>query len=153
MTAMDLDRNGLEVLTRAECLTLLESKTFGRIALTSQALPIILPVNYRFDGRSIVLRTHPGTKLEAATRHTVVAFEVDDVDPVYHAGWSVVVQGIARAVDDRDEIHRLARLRLAVWTPAQAETFVTISTDLVTGRRIPGVHRQGMPRAAATMKG
>lgn len=153
MAAMAVDQNGLEVLSRPECLALLESKTFGRIALTSHALPLILPVNYRFDGRSVILRTHPGTKLDAATRHTVVAFEVDDIDPVYHSGWSVVVQGIARAVDDRYEIARLEALRLAAWTPARAENFVTISTDIITGRRIPSVHHQGVPRAAATMGG
>lgn len=153
MPAMDVDRNGLEVLSRAECLDLLAGASFGRIALTSQALPLVLPVNYRFDGRSIVIRTNPGTKLDAATRHTVVAFEVDDIDPVYHCGWSVVVQGLARSVDDAGEIERLRRLPLATWTPAGTDRYVLISTDIVSGRRIPKAHRQGAPLVAATMDG
>ncbi|HVM08662.1 MAG TPA: pyridoxamine 5'-phosphate oxidase family protein [Acidimicrobiales bacterium] len=148
---MNVDQNGLEVLTRAECLDLLASSTFGRIALTSQALPLVLPVNYRYDGRSVVIRTNPGTKLDAATRHAVVAFEVDSIDPIYHCGWSVVVQGIARAVDDQDEIARLRQLPLSTWMPAAPDSYVAISLDIVSGRRIPKAHRQGVPFASARM--
>ena len=150
---MDFDRNGLEVLTRAECMHLLAAGHFGRIALTSQALPLVLPVNYALDGQDIVIRTHPGTKLEAATRHAVVAFEIDDIDPLYHSGWSVVAQGIARAIDSPAEVARLLLLHTATWTPSPAQRFVAISTDIVSGRRIPP--RQVAPNDAtrATMSG
>ncbi|HEX7167703.1 MAG TPA: pyridoxamine 5'-phosphate oxidase family protein [Acidimicrobiales bacterium] len=148
---MEVDRNGLEVLSRGECLALLGSATLGRIALTSRALPLVLPVNYRLDGRQIVIRTNPGTKLEAATRHTVVAFEVDDVDPTYHTGWSVVVQGIARVVVERAEIRRMETLPLPAWFPAADDRFVTISTDVVTGRRLAPVRAR--PVDASTMAG
>jgi uncharacterized protein len=148
---MELDRNGLEVLSRADALELLAAHTFGRIALTSHALPLVLPVNYRYDGRSIVIRTHPGTKLDVATRHAVVAFEVDEIDPLYHSGWSVVVQGMARTVVDPDELARCRALPTAVWTPAVADRYVTVSTDLVTGRRILRPHAP-VP-AATTMEG
>ena len=151
MQSMDVDRNGLEVLSRVECLALLAQSSFGRIGLNADALPLILPVNYRFDGKDIVIRTHHGTKLDVATRNTVVAFEVDSIDPVYHSGWSVVVQGMARVVVDRDEIARLRALPLSVWTPNDAHHFVTISTDLVTGRRISKPHIQGRAPLAATM--
>ncbi len=36
---MQLDRNGLEILDREECLRLLEFATLGRIGFTSGALP------------------------------------------------------------------------------------------------------------------
>jgi nitroimidazol reductase NimA-like FMN-containing flavoprotein (pyridoxamine 5'-phosphate oxidase superfamily) len=136
------DRNGLEVLTRAESLLLLGTGTIGRIGLTADALPLVLPVNYHYDGERIVIRSHPGTKLDAATRHTVVAFEVDDIDPIYHSGWSVVVQGVARTVGDHNEIARLRSLPLSVWTPVDADRFVTISVDIVSGRRIARPHAQ-----------
>lgn len=150
---MDADRNGLEVLSRAQCLELLATGAFGRIALTSEALPLVLPVNYHFDGRRIILRTNPGTKLDAATRHTVVAFEVDDIDPVYHCGWSVVVQGVARAVDDPAEVASLRRLPLATWTPLPTDHYVAISADILSGRRIPEVRRPGAPLVASRMDG
>lgn len=150
---MDIDANGLVVLTRSESMELLAGSTFGRIALTAGALPVILPVNYRLDGDRVVIRTNAGTKLAAATRHTVVAFEVDEIEPISHSGWSVLVQGMARAVHDATEVARLRRLRLAPWTPAATEHFVTISTEIVSGRRIPSAHRQGVPAAAARMSG
>ena len=90
---MELDRNGLEVLSRAECLDLLGRVSIGRVGCSTGALPTVLPVNFVVDGESVVIRTAPGSKLDAATRHAVVAFEADDIDPVYHSGWSVLATG------------------------------------------------------------
>ena len=100
---MDVDRNGLEVLDRDECLRLLDSATLGRVAVTSAAVPTVLPVNFRLAGDRIVFRTGKGTKLAAATRNAVVAFEVDDIDPVQHTEWSVVVTGVACPIVDPSE--------------------------------------------------
>lgn len=97
---MEVDRNGLEVLDRDECLRLLATAELGRIALTDDALPVIVPVNFRLAQQLVLIRTGLGTKLDAATRNAVVAFEVDDVDPVRKVGWSVMVQGIARELAD-----------------------------------------------------
>src|SRR5690606_10684839 len=96
--AMEIDRNGLEVLGREECMRLLASASLGRLGITTGALPTVLPVNFRLVGDQIVFRTGSGTKLDAATDNAVVAFEVDDMDPVWHTGWSVVVTGMAREV-------------------------------------------------------
>jgi hypothetical protein len=38
----------------------------------------VRPVNFCLDGDDIVIRTAAGSKLAAATRRAVVAFEVDD---------------------------------------------------------------------------
>jgi uncharacterized protein len=99
---VEVDRNGLEVLSRDECLRLLGTAGLGRVAVTTAALPTILPVNFRFDGRQILIRTGRGTKLDAATRNAVVAFEVDEVEPATREGWSVVVTGVARELTDPD---------------------------------------------------
>src|SRR5689334_22383998 len=107
MPDVDLDRNGLEILDRAECMALLGFAALGRISISSGALPTILPVNYRLVDDQILFRTARGTKLDAATENAVVAFEVDDIDPVNHAGWSVVVTGVAREVADPAERARL----------------------------------------------
>ena len=89
MSVVEVDRNGLEVLGRDECIALLAGVTFGRIAITSNALPVVLPVNYVLLDDRIVIRTGRGTKLDAATRNTVVAFEVDEIETVEQTGWSV----------------------------------------------------------------
>jgi nitroimidazol reductase NimA-like FMN-containing flavoprotein (pyridoxamine 5'-phosphate oxidase superfamily) len=133
---MEVDRNGLEVLERDECLRLLATVTLGRLGITSGALPTVLPVNYRFDGSRILFRTGVGTKLDAATHNAVVAFEVDEVDPVTHTGWSVVVTGVTRELTDPDELAEAQREPLARWAPGADHRMVAISTEVVSGRRI-----------------
>ncbi len=135
----EVDRNGLEILDPDECTRLLAGASFGRIAITVGALPTILPINYRLVGDRIVFRTSPGTKLDAATREAVVAFEIDSIDPVTHTGWSVVVTGVAREVSDPEDRVRLHGAPIPRWAPSGGERLVALSTDLVSGRRLaPG---------------
>lgn len=133
---MEIDRNGLEVLDRHECLRLLTHRRFGRVGVTAGALPTILPVNYWCDGESIYVRTSAGSKLDAALRDAVVAFEVDDIEPLSHAGWSVVVTGVAHEITEPAQLARLALAPLARWAPTPASHIIAISTELVTGRRM-----------------
>ena len=136
---IEVDRNGLEVLDPAECARLLASATFGRIGITVSALPTILPINYRLvDGR-IVFRTAPGTKLDAATRGAVVAFEVDSIDPLDHSGWSVVVTGVASEVTDPRDLADLERAQIPRWAPSPQDRIVELPLHMVSGRRLrPG---------------
>jgi uncharacterized protein len=137
---MEVDHNGLEVLERDECLRLLGTATLGRIGVTSGALPTVLPINFRFDGSRILFRTGVGTKLDAATQNAVVAFEVDQIDPFAHTGWSVVVQGVAHELTDPDELEEVQRPPLARWAPGEDHRVVAIAPEIVSGRRIvPGV--------------
>lgn len=144
---MEVDRNGLEVLPRSECLRLLSTAVLGRVAVTMAALPTILPVNFRFDGHRILIRTGEGTKLDAATRNAVVAFEVDDVAPSSQTGWSVVVTGVARELSGPDELAEALRHPLERWASGDDHRVVAISTDVVSGRRIvPRVGSRAKPR-------
>jgi uncharacterized protein len=137
---MEVDHNGLEVLERDECLRLLGTATLGRIGVTSGALPTVLPINFRFDGSRILFRTGVGTKLDAATQNAVVAFEVDQIDPFAHTGWSVVVQGVAHELTDPYELEDVQRPPLARWAPGEDHRVVAIAPEIVSGRRIvPGV--------------
>ena len=134
---VDLDRNGLAILDVEECRRLLSSVSVGRVGVTMGALPTVLPVNFLFDGDRILVRSGEGTKLAAALRGTVVAFEVDEFDPVDHSGWSVVVTGVSRVVDDPEELGRIAQKPIARWAPAGGSHIVAISTEMISGRRIP----------------
>lgn len=133
---MEIDRNGLEVLEPAECLRLLAGASLGRIAITSGALPVVLPINYRLIGDVIAFRTGLGSKLDAATRNNVVAFEVDDMDPLWHTGWSVMVTGIARIVSDPAEEEALTSVGVPKWAPTVQDRLVVVSTDVISGRRM-----------------
>jgi nitroimidazol reductase NimA-like FMN-containing flavoprotein (pyridoxamine 5'-phosphate oxidase superfamily) len=133
---MEIDRNGLEVLDREECLRLIRTAALGRLAIHAGALPAIVPVNFALTDDGVVLRTGAGSKLQHATTNAVVAFEVDDHDPFDHTGWSVNVIGVAREVTDPGELAALARLPLAHWAGGVAEHYVRISLDVISGRRI-----------------
>ena len=133
---MEVDRNGLEVLDRKECMLLLGRATLGRVGITIGALPVVLPVNFTMDGDRILVRTGEGTKLDAALRDAVVAFEVDDMDPLEHSGWSVVVTGLAGEVTDAAELAALPVGRLARWAPTGDGHVMAISTDVISGRRV-----------------
>ena len=132
----EIDRNGLEVLDRDECLRLLAAAHLGRVGITSGALPVILPVNFRLVGDQILFRTAHGTKLDAATRGAVVAFEADAMESLDHTGWSVMVTGVARQVTDPDELARLHADSIARWAPLGDACVVAVSTEIVSGRRI-----------------
>lgn len=136
MNGWTIDRNGLEVLDREDCLRLLAGRSLGRLGLSIEALPVILPVNFRLVDDRIVFRTSSGSKFDAATRHAVVAFEVDDMDPFGHTGWSVLVTGVARQVDDPEELAALAGAGIPRWAPSEGEHVVELPLTMISGRRI-----------------
>jgi nitroimidazol reductase NimA-like FMN-containing flavoprotein (pyridoxamine 5'-phosphate oxidase superfamily) len=133
---MDVDRNGLEVLDRQDCLALLASVSFGRVGLSMAALPVVLPVNFRLVGEQIVFSTAPGSKLRAATDHAVIAFEADHIDPLDHAGWSVVATGMARVVTDPGERDRFVRSGVPRWLSGDDAQLVVLGTGVISGRRL-----------------
>jgi uncharacterized protein len=126
----------LETLDRDECLTLLASEPVGRIGITDRAMPSILPVNYLLDGSDVIIRSTAGSKLAAATREAVVAFETDSFDPAKQSGWSVLVVGVAHHVTNSTEIDRLSRLGLRPYIDGAASNFIRIRTAQITGRRL-----------------
>jgi nitroimidazol reductase NimA-like FMN-containing flavoprotein (pyridoxamine 5'-phosphate oxidase superfamily) len=131
------DRVTLETLDRAECLRLLETVPVGRIGVSIGALPVILPVNFAVVGDRIVIRTVAGTKLDAATTHCVVAFEVDGYATDGSSGWSVMVQGMCTEVVARAERAALAASAPRAWAfdDGVATRFVRIDLSFVSGRR------------------
>jgi nitroimidazol reductase NimA-like FMN-containing flavoprotein (pyridoxamine 5'-phosphate oxidase superfamily) len=128
---------GLEILSTDECLDLLRSRTLGRVAVQIGDAPAILPVNYALLDDEVVFRTDPGTKLSAALMRTMVAFEVDDADPVTHAAWSVLVVGYSEQVRDRANLARVDALGLEPWVTEGLDFVVHIRTRTISGRRLP----------------
>jgi len=135
-TGRVLDRNGLEMLDREDCLRLLTEVKVGRVGVTTEALPVVLPVNFVLDGERIVFSSTPGTKLYVAATGAQVAFEADDVDAGSRWGWSVCVTGPATVVEDDGEVERLRGLPLDSWGPSGQESFIVIDPQVVTGRRV-----------------
>jgi len=132
----EIDRNGLEVLGRADCLALLACRALGRVGVSIGALPAILPVTYRLSGDAVVLRTTPGSRFDAALRNAVVAFEVDDLDEASGTGWSVLVTGLAEEIIGHDEVGWAHTLGLRSWAADGETRFIRIPCDEISGRRI-----------------
>lgn len=130
------DRNGLEVLDREECLALLGAGVLGRVGLSMGALPTILPVNYRVVDGFVVFRTGIGSKLDAATRGAVIAFEVDGYDVDSRTGWSVVVTGIAHDTPSAPWAAPILAAAVPRWAPESATRVLHLSTEIISGRRI-----------------
>ncbi|KAA9378825.1 pyridoxamine 5'-phosphate oxidase family protein [Microbispora cellulosiformans] len=133
---MKLDSAGLEILTGGECLDLLASTPIGRIVFTDRALPAVQPVNFCLLDGNIVIRTAAGSKLAAAARNAVVAFEADEFDATFRTGWSVTAVGHARAVSEPEEIDRLATLPLSPWVPGTRDHFIVMAPEQISGRRL-----------------
>jgi len=126
------------VLSRAECLELLASQHFGRVATVMNGLPVIRPVNYVFDhpSQSVVLRTAAGSKLRALLSASRAAFETDGIDDTTMTGWSVVIDGVTAEVTDPTVLSRLKRLGLQPWVPGANPHWISIRAWRVSGRRI-----------------
>ncbi len=132
-----LDRNGLEILGRDECLALVASSPVGRVALSADALPVVLPVNHRLLGDSVVFATGVGSKLLSMEKGTVVAFEADAFDPASRSGWSVLVVGVAHQITEGDREWGPANaLDLHPWVGHHASYLVRLTTERISGRRL-----------------
>ncbi|MFJ1708890.1 helix-turn-helix domain-containing protein [Kitasatospora sp. NPDC088346] len=122
-------------LTLEECWDRLSDHGIGRVAMSSQSGPAILPVNYLVDAHSIVYRTSR-TGAAAAVEGTEVAFEVDHVDEADSEGWSVLVVGTVERIDDNSATRLAAQPGAEPWAAGIRDLWVRIVPTRVTGRLI-----------------
>jgi hypothetical protein len=134
----------VEELDHAECVAALRRASFGRIAVSQDALPLILPVNFAYDETHIVFRTRAGGILDRACRNTIVAFEIDDFDIASGSGWSVSVVGVANVLH-RGEWLRALELGLISAGAGEGSVFVAIKPGVMTGRRVAAKPAAGRP--------
>ena len=126
-------------LSRSDCLALLASTPFGRLAVNSRTgTPVIRPVNYIFDERTqaVAFRTAEGSKLHGLLGRRRAAFEIDGTDPETRTGWSVIISGVTEEVSGAAEVRRLERMSLETWMPGAKPHWVRIRAWTVSGRRI-----------------
>jgi hypothetical protein len=105
--------------------------------VTAGGQPLVFPVNYILDGRTVAIRSDPGTKLDWATVRRV-AFQIDDIDPVRHEGWSVLVQGVGQDITEKiDAWSRGVRSApLAPWATGEKGHWLAIVSPHFSGRRL-----------------
>jgi nitroimidazol reductase NimA-like FMN-containing flavoprotein (pyridoxamine 5'-phosphate oxidase superfamily) len=138
MSVMNDGPTRVTVLTREESLHLLQNQSYvGRVGFVADGQLIILPVNYLAEGDVIFFCSSEGTKLSAVRHGASVAFEVDANRPLFHSGWSVLVNGTAAEVTDPEVLDRLRRGPLRSWAVPAAQHWVRISIEAISGRQIP----------------
>ena len=129
----------LRELTAEQCRTHLAVGGVGRIVFSSPRGPVALPVNYEFTEDQIVFSTDDAKASVLGSGETV-GFEIDRVDEVLSEGWSVLVTGRCRRIEDPDEVQRLSSLDLESWAGGDRHALLAVSPEEITGRVI--VHEQ-----------
>ena len=127
-----------EILSYDDCVAHLKSGSVGRLAWIRADSPVVVPVNYAWDGEAIVMRSDPGAKLDEVT-HAEAAFQIDEIDKSTRSGWSVLAVG--RPVQaDPDNWSPTARpageLGLETWVPGSKDHWIRLVPRNVSGRRL-----------------
>lgn len=138
-TTPPIDRLGLEVLTTADCWSLLAGTPVGRIGFIHGGEPVVLPVTFSVTGRTIVFRTGLGSKMSAAYTGQIVAFEIDGWDAEAHTGWSVLASGRLETVHAKEAVAQFEATHLVPWlSSARDGVWMRIAIEQVSGRRLGG---------------
>lgn len=130
-----------EVIDREASLALLATVPVGRIAMSVNSLPVIVPVGFCLDGSNVVFAVEEHDGLAERVHGAIVAFQADMFDPTGQSGWSVLVQGPARLVDDNSDAGRLRAFMFGGCVTPQGEVpaghaLVSVATEVISGRRI-----------------
>ena len=126
----------LVALDESQCRARLSTHGVGRVSVTTEAGPAIIPVNYSVIDDAVVFRTAPGAA-PASASGTKVAFEVDHIEDALSRGWSVLVVGTAEEVTDPETIGRLAaEAHSKPWAGGAREAWIRIEPEHITGRLI-----------------
>jgi Predicted flavin-nucleotide-binding protein len=133
---MTYEERSLPALSRLESVALLARSHVGRAVFTERALPAVATVPFAFHNAGIVMHTSGDSRLaSAAARGSILAFEIDDIDPGTRTGWSVVVLGEPELVTAGEERAVIEHL-LEAWVPGVHDACIRLALTVVTGRRI-----------------
>ena len=131
-----VDADGIATLDDATCIRLIRQEHVGRLGLSVRGLPVVLPVNYVLDGRTIVFRSEFGDKTRAAELAVVACVGVDQFDHFAHSGWTVLATGRLALVSARRSAE-YDRLPLAARALRAETQFIEMPIELLSGRVVP----------------
>ena len=123
----------LQDLTSEQCEDHLAAGGIGRIVLSTGSGPVAYPVNFIFMDGCVIFRT---TDTMVDSIRGVVAFEVDHIDDAMSEGWSVLVRGHARLIENPEKRQAVALRDLEPWAGGARLNLIEIAPFEVTGRVI-----------------
>ena len=124
-------RGALAPLTEDECLDLLGRSEVGRIAWCASRGPVVLPVNIRLAGRTVLIRTTGISEMASMVDVERVAVQVDHLDVERREGWSVLARGLAEVRYDAPTADSPEP-----WPAGARSVEVRVAVDERTGRRL-----------------
>jgi nitroimidazol reductase NimA-like FMN-containing flavoprotein (pyridoxamine 5'-phosphate oxidase superfamily) len=136
MTAQDF-------LDVERCRHLLRTHELGRLAIRRDDTVDIFPINYVVFDDELYFRSAPGSKLMDLIDSPRVAFEIDG--RTGRRLWSVVVHGVARRLNDDDEIERSGIRALQTAHGGEKFNYVAIRAEAISGREFTGTPRRWNP--------
>lgn len=126
----------IAVIEEDECFALLTSTTVGRVGFVHDGRIEIIPVNYRVDGRDVLVRTRADGILAALPEQPDAAFEVDHHDDLGGTAWSVLMSGrFENITADEAEAVPTTR-RHIVWAGDERTLWLRFVTAHISGRRV-----------------
>ena len=124
-------------LSTEDCQRLLRARTVGRVAVSTPGGPHIVPVNYVVSGDAVIFRTSPYSVLGSHARNSLLAFEVDHLDPGQDGSWSVVARGRCEFIDDPRELDAQDDAkRPKAWVAGSRNLFLRLPLTEVSGRSL-----------------
>lgn len=124
-------------MSESECLQAMASVPIGRVGITHAALPTIVPVNFVMIDRCVCFAAMSSSVLAAATKRSVVAFQVDSYDYGQRSGWTVVGVGQASWLPEGSDMDAIKGLVPVPWaTGHRPEHIVKIDIDHISGRAV-----------------
>ena len=131
---MDDNSQSITPMTEDECWEFLSMQPIGRLGTAVAGEPEIFPLNFAVAGRAIYFHTIPGTKVAEVAVNARVAFEVDQWGP--EIAYSVLVKGTAEILETEADIAAAESTDLVSYLDDTRDTWVRITPDAVTGRRL-----------------
>lgn len=126
-------RSRPDVLSRSTCLRLLPTVPIGRLIFVHAGTPRAYPMNFTAEGPIVWLRSDTVGAAASISPDQTVAFEADTYDAWLCTGWSVLITGSLRWLDDEACRHPgPAR----PWAPGPRTRIGRLEGRHVSGRRI-----------------
>lgn len=122
-------------LSVEECYRRLNRHDVGRVSVDARGGPDILPVNYRVDNRSVIIRTSPYGVL-AELPGKAVSFQVDELDQASETGWSVLLKGSVRAIEAEEMFELRMMGAPQPWAGGVRNLYLRLMPHHVTGREL-----------------
>lgn len=126
-------------LSEPECWSLLASRSTGRLAVTVDALPSVVPVSYVTSEGSLSERSvfcYAPQDLRKALDHAVVALQVDDLDECVGSGTSVTAVGVAVELKAPVVVEAVSHTGLRPYGDADGSYLVFLDVEVLSGRRL-----------------